>query len=212
MALVTLKPPALEPVDLIDMKQQLRQDDSSDDSFILTLITAARTWCEQFCQRRFVTQQVQLLFDYFPGYIDYRLTGSRISSPFVSGSNAVLVGIRYAIVLPYSPVQSIDSFTFTGNDQTQIPMVNGVDYVADLQSNPARLTPIFGEVWPVALVEANAIQVTYTVGSDVAEVPAGVALAIKLLVSYWYHNRIPNNEDVPMGVRALLGPYRDLRL
>jgi hypothetical protein len=195
------------------MKTMLRVSFPDDDALISGLIVAAREWCEAFCQRRFITQQVQLSIDYFPGYIDYRLTGSRISTPFVSGSNAVLVGIRYAIVLPYSPVQSIDTFTYLANNQDTVTMQEGTDYRADLLSNPARLTPVWGAVWPVALVETNAVQITYTVGyGDATAVPESVIHAIKLLASYWYANRIPDQEDVPMAVRALLGQYRDLRL
>ena len=228
-----------------ELKEFLRIDtsDTSQDNTISTLAVAGRSWCEVYCKRKFVKQSCLLMFDFFPGYIDLKLTGAKVSSPFVSGSNAVLVGIRYAIELPQPPVFSVDTFvylnangqttsmitgpvniasvsnvlgnnvvivtaqphglatgstaTLVGNaallvvfggqasqamtvvdPYTLIPTgilgtgttisatgtLTGYNYVQDIQSNPARLSPIFGQMWPVARVQMNAVQVGYTVG------------------------------------------------
>ena len=95
-----------------ELKDMLRMDqgDASQDDVLTTLEVAARAWCETLTQRRFVQQTWALMMDFFPGYIDMNLAGQKVSSPFVSGSNAVLVGIRYAILLPYPPVQSLVAF------------------------------------------------------------------------------------------------------
>ena len=216
--------------------------ETSQDGVIGSLNAAATTWCETVTQRRFVQQTWRLLMDFFPGYIDLKLAGAKVSSPFVSGSNAVLVGIRYAIVLPYPPVQSINAFVYqNANGQTTSMIVgpftiaavtnnlgqpvdittstphgfqsgvsvtvagnaallallgqstevitvigpndftlNGVlgtgaaiagggtvtgyNYVQDILSNPARVSPIFGQMWPVARVVLNALQLDYTLG------------------------------------------------
>ena len=79
---------------------RLDQSDTSQDDVLTALNMAARSFCETITHRRFVQQTWRLLMDFFPGYIDLKLAGQKVSSPFVSGSNAVLVGIRYAIVLP----------------------------------------------------------------------------------------------------------------
>jgi hypothetical protein len=245
MGLVCVNPPALEPVSLSELKEFLRIDagDTSQDNTIAELAVDARTWCEAFTARRFVQQQWQLLIDFFPGYIDLKIAGAKVSSPFVSGSNAVLVGIRYALVPPYPPVRSIDSFlyqnangqvtsmiqgpvtigsvtnhsgqlislnttqphglvtgasiTIAGNAPLLAALggqpfwnitvtdpsdfflngssgtgatiagggtVTGLNYVQDLLSSPARLTPLFGQMWPVARVVVNAVQLSFTVG------------------------------------------------
>ncbi len=359
MALINVVPPLVEPVSLAELKDFLRVDpsDTSNDAVISSLGTAARQWSEVYTQRRFVTQTWQLALDWFPGYIDMKLAGQKVSSPFVSGSNAILVGIRYAIVLPFPPIQAIESFiyqnangqvtsmvtgtstiasvqnvigqpiqittstahglltggsvTIAGNsalltwlngetteditvvsatqfllngtvgDGTSIAgggTVTGYNYIQDLLSQPARLMPVFGQMWPVARVVANAVQVEYVCGyggpvtvsttansatigtatftagqvgmpisipgaglngdtlstiiqsvsggvatmsvaastavssaTAVVNIPEGIKTAIKLLVNYWYENRVPDESNIPMAVKVVLGPYRDMR-
>lgn len=246
MALILINPPAVEPVSLAELKEFLRvdSDDTSQDSTLTALAMAGRDWVETETKRRLVQQTWRLLIDFFPGYIDLKLAGQKVSSPFVSGSNAVLVGIRYAIALPYPPAWELVDFnyqnangqltsmitspvsiasvqnvlgqplqittstalgvqtgggivvannaallaflggeifqnitvtgpyTFTlngtvGDGATSLPgggIVTGYNFIYDLQSNPARLMPVFGQMWPVARVVANAIQVDYQCG------------------------------------------------
>ena len=166
MALLCINPPLVEPVSLPELKDMLRLDqgDNSQDDVLMSLNVAARGWCETITQRRFVQQTWALYMDFFPGYIDSKLSGQRVSSPFVSGSNAVLIGIRYALALPYPPVQRVDVFNYQDANGNVTDMVAGTDYSEDLLSQPARLTPPFGSMWPVARVVVNALEVDYTVG------------------------------------------------
>lgn len=281
MALLTLVQPVEEPVSIAWMKNYLRLDPgfTTDDALIGSLVTAGREWAENFCERAFVFQTKRLLMDFFPGYVDFKLAGQRVSSPFVSGSNAILVGIRYAVALPWPQARSIELFQYLDQNGSQQAMAENVDYIQDLDSQPARLMPPFGAMWPVARVVANAVQVDYVtgywgqipvtttansavlgssftflprdvgalicipkaVGSDlkttIASVdsngvatlaqaptaavntttnfgvmPQSVLNAITLLASHWYENRDPDENDIPFAVKALLYPYRDLRL
>ena len=166
MALQLLTPPPVEPVTLAELKEYLRVDpgDTSQDNVILDLAMAARAWAESHTRRCFVASTWRLLVDFFPGYIDLKLAGANVSSPFVSGSNAILVGIRYAAILPYPPVNGIVAFQYQNANGQVTPMVEGVDYIADLISNPARLTPPFGLMWPVARVVVNAINIDFALG------------------------------------------------
>lgn len=214
MGLVLTNPPEAEPVSIADLRVWGLPDASESDNLLLSMALAARQWCEAYTQRVFITQTWTLYMDFFPGYIDMKLAGTKVSSPFVSGSNAVLVGIRYAVVLPFPPVQSIASFTYldgNGNPQT---MAAGADFIVDVKSNPARLTPPFGSMWPVARVVTNALAIQFVAGygDTGAAVPECIKSAIKMLTVYWYRRRIPDDADVPFSVKALLAPYRDLRL
>jgi hypothetical protein len=108
-----------------ELKQMLRLDisDSSQDDVLMTLNAAATSFCETVSQRRFVQQSWSLLTDFFPGY--WNVIGQKTSSPFVSGANAVMVGIQYAFELPYPPVQSLNTFTYlNANGQTN-SMITG---------------------------------------------------------------------------------------
>ena len=164
MALLTLVPPASEPVTVVQQKLFARVDFPEDDTLWPVLIASAREWCEVYCQRRFLLRTMRLLMDFFPGYIDFKLAGQKVSSPFVSGSNAVLVGIRYAILLPYPRVRAIEQFSFQDENGQPVQMLAATDYIQDLASQPARLMPNFGNMWPVARVVANAVQVDYLTG------------------------------------------------
>ena len=245
MALYCTVPPLVEPVDITELKAMLRINagDTSQDDVLLSLEMAARSWCEALTNKKFVQQTWTLATDFFPGYIDMKVAGQKVSSPFVSGANAILVGIRYAFQLPFPPVQSLNSFIyqnangqitsmivgpesiasvsnvlgnpvlavtstahnlmsgstalvggnapliavlggqssqvvtvidqytlqFNGSLGNGVPIagggtITGFNFVQDLVSNPARLTPIFGQMWPVARVTVNAVQINYTVG------------------------------------------------
>jgi hypothetical protein len=146
------------------MKLFARVDFPDDDTLWPTLIASARHWAELYCQRRFLLRTMRLLMDFFPGYISLKDVGQKVSSPFVSGSNAVLVGIRYAIALPYPRVRGIVQFSYQDQNGEPQQMLAATDYIQDLESQPARLMPLFGNMWPVARVIANAVLVDYITG------------------------------------------------
>src|SRR3984885_2875001 len=127
MAFVCVNPPILEPVSLSELKDMLRIDpsDTSQNDVLMSLNAAARAYCETVTQRKFVQQTWALYLDFFPGYIDMKLAGQRVSSPFVSGSNAVLVGIRYAVPLPFPPAKKRKIFTFINPNGDFTDMMNG---------------------------------------------------------------------------------------
>jgi hypothetical protein len=164
MGLLTLKEPEIEPVTVAQLIGYGHLDPNEDQAFLGMLITSARQWCEAFCERAFMFQTKRLLMDFFPGYVDFKMAGQRVSSPFVSGSNAVLVGIRYAIVLPWPMVRELLTLQFQDANGAPVVMQPGVDFIADVDSQPARLTPPFGLMWPVARVIVNAVQVDYVTG------------------------------------------------
>jgi len=187
VALLTIVPPTSEPITLAQMKLFARVDFPDDDTLWPTLMASAREWCEVYCQRRFMLRTMRLLMDFFPGYVDFKLAGQKVSSPFVSGSNAVLVGIRYAIALPYPRVRGVVQFLYqdeNGDPQTLIP---GGTYILDIESQPARLMPLFGEMWPVARVVANAVQVDYLTGYG-GNITIGVTASSAAITGYVFNS------------------------
>jgi uncharacterized phiE125 gp8 family phage protein len=122
-----------------------------------------------------------------------------------------------AIILPRGPVLSVDSITYkdqTGTVQTLSPSA----YNADLLSQPARITPTYGTVWPVALYDTNSVTITFTAGYQ--NVPQSFIHAIKLIVGAYYENRSEvvqsggnfNSFPMPLSASALLGTYQMLPL
>ena len=202
----------MEPVDLADMKTFLRVDTTLDDDLITGLITASRTWCEDYTQRRFINQQWRLGFNFSRD----RFSGRRLdqySRPVLVGPTAVFAGFQYAILLPYPPAVSVDSFTW--KDQNGLPNLSadnqlharscyatGAAYSA-LWSNLAnrpnhrerRTNYLYLRLWDSRL------------GNPGRDSPQ----PFKLLVAHWYENRVPAENDIPLAVKAVLGPYRDLQ-
>jgi hypothetical protein len=216
MSLVTIQDPAAEPVLLDELKAYLRVDasDTSNDSTITALAKGARFYAEHFTRRRFITQKVAMKMDFFPGYIGGKLPGQMVAQTYFAGPSPLMIGLNFAIVLPYPPVQSIDTFSYLDpSSGTPIILQPNSDYIADLASNPARLTPPYAQMWPVARVEPESVSVNFTCGygPDGSAVPEPIKIAIKQLTLYWYENRIPNDENIPKSVTALLWPYRNLR-
>lgn len=192
MALVQTQAPAAEPVLLADAKLFLRVDDDmdADDTLIELLIGAARRYGETLTGRSFITQQWRLVEDCFPGCNGY-------------------------LELERGTVQSVQSVTYLdmGNVwQTVDPQT----YVADLASVPARIGPVFGQIWPIPMPQMASVRVDYTAGYGTAgtAVPAGIRQWILLRVSTLYEHReeaeiVARGRLEPMPfVDGLLDPYR----
>ena len=64
------------------------------------------------------------------------------------------------------------------------------EYTVDLSSEPARLTPKFGYIWPVTLPQIGAVQIDYTAGyANAAAVPDELKAWILLRIGSLYANR-----------------------
>jgi uncharacterized phiE125 gp8 family phage protein len=121
------------------------------------------------------------------------------------------VNSTLSIWLPGGKVQSISSFTFVtaGAAATPVSLIPGPgnDYIQDISSVPARVTPPWGKPWPpMGSYNTNSVQITYVAGyGDAgAAVPANILIALKMLTSLYYENRCPLDADLPMQVKALL--------
>jgi uncharacterized phiE125 gp8 family phage protein len=59
-----------------------------------------------------------------------------------------------------------------------------------------------------------ALDVLCGYGADAGDVPADLRQAVRLLLAHWYDNRVATADGaaVPVGVSALLAPYRMLAL
>jgi hypothetical protein len=153
--------PSQEPVFLADLKDFLRIDigDTSNDSLLTTLLSSARVWCEQYTRRRFVSQTINYLQDFFPGLSQY----GGYPPGLITGSGDHFFYQRLAFHLPYSPVQSVTSVSFTSQNG-DVTTLDPATYITDLISNPARITPLFGQTWPPLQFTPNAVSVIYQAG------------------------------------------------
>ena len=203
MPLQLVTPPVEEPVSLAEARLHLRVDFPDDDALIVSLIAAARMAAETLTGRQLVTARWKLVLDSFPG-------PSLIGVP--AGRSFSLPG--HAILLPKCPVQSVVSLQYLDMASTTQTMP-ATDYTVDAACEPARVTPVFGKIWPIPLPQIGAVGVTFDAGyGTAASVPPGIKSWIKLRVGSLYAHR----EEVAVMTRGrieplpfldgLLDPYR----
>lgn len=202
LTLVRTSDATTEPVTTAEAKTHLRVDNSAEDTYIDTLITAARQHIEEITGRALIKQTWELSLDDFPESVWFE-------SPWEPW-------IRHGekpILLPRSPLQSVTSITYVDTDgATQT--LSASKYRVDSKSEPARVTEAEGEIWPSTDRVTNAVTVTYDAGygDQAADVPAAFKHAIKLLVGHWFENREASTPDsiqkLPTAVEALLSPYQ----
>ena len=121
--------PAAEPVALDEAKRHLRVDVTSRDLDIAAFITAAVAHVETLTRRALITRTSALRLDAFPAT---------------------------AIAMPHPPLRAVDSITYTdtnGDSQTWTPS----DYSVDVLTEPGRIQPAFGEVYPATRGVFNAV-------------------------------------------------------
>jgi len=178
--------PAVEPLTVAEAKAHLRVDHSVDDTYIESLIKAARVACENHQNRAYITQTRKLYLDDFP------------------------CNCRY-IELPYAPLQSVTSITYydvDGNSQTWSSSL----YQVDTKAEPGVVMPVYGEDFPEAREEKlNAVTITYVCGygGTSASVPETIRHAMRLMIGDFYNQRedtVIGNivNTMPRGVEALL--------
>ena len=178
--------PAVEPVSVAEAKTHLNVTNSADDTFIGTLITAARRYVEQVTGRQLITATWRLSMDRFPNEIQ----------------------------LPYPPYSSTTSIVYTASDGTSTTLATAA-YQIDIDTEPVRIMPAWAYTWPTTRQVYRAVQVTYVAGYGAAgtSVPADILAAMKSIIATLYEFREPvvtgtivqQVEDVST---MLLWPYR----
>ena len=211
--------PATEPIDVVTMKNYLRVDISDDDDLIGSLISVARERAEDMTGMCLLPQQWTFSFDRFPRHCYESFAGLATDRLYLHEHrrNSMFMHDGNAIILPRGPVQSVDSITYKdafGDVQTLDPS----RYQVDSLSSPARINPVYGTTWPIALPDQNSITVMFTAGCD--SIPQSFIHAIKLIVGTYYENRAEvvqgsgnfNSLPLPLSATSLLATYEMLKL
>lgn len=164
MSLVTIIPPATEPVSL-EMTRLQCKCGAEEDALLALYIQSAREWAEDYLNRALTTQTVEQRLDAFP-----------------AGD----------IKLLKAGAQSIVSITYTdatGADQ----VMPGTAYVLDPDASPAGwVLRAAGTSWPATAPVINAVRVRYLAGyGDATAVPANIRLWMLAMVVLQYEQRSP---------------------
>lgn len=180
-SLVQTSLPSSEPVALADMISALKQpSNTADSNYIQILITAARAYIEDATGLMLAPRTFVQSLDSFPFY-----PYSREPYGQLYGVGALALYFGYGPILPSSvppygmnqdgnlpfqivllgnPVTAVDHITYIGTDGNPHTLLPGQDFVADLASFPARVTPLPGSIWPQCTLGANTVQIFFTAG------------------------------------------------
>ena len=152
MPLQILQEPAVEPLSLAEAKLHLRVDIPDDDALISALITSVRQYAETITRRAFIQQTWQYVIDSFPGPT---LTGVPWGKTFTLP--------QHAIEIEKSRVQQVTAIKYL--DMSSTPQVMPPSsYTVDYTSEPCRITPVFGQIWPIPLPQIGACNVQFVAG------------------------------------------------
>jgi|694.fasta_scaffold14622_7 uncharacterized phiE125 gp8 family phage protein len=184
--------PAVEPVTLAEAKAHLRVDADTDDTYIGTLITAAREWVEQYLDRALIHQQYVMRLDSFP----YEFELPR--PPMVASGTATTVAVTYTL----------------GDDSTAT--LSASQYRVDRSATPGVVRQLRAGTWPANLDDQNAVTVTWWAGygTSGASVPAAIRHAMLMLVGHWYDGSRSGvltgsiSKEIEFGVKSLLDSQR----
>ncbi len=184
MSLLLVTPPAVEPVTLAEAKAYLRVDLDDEDALISRCIVAAREAAERYTGRAFVTQDLCLRRDAWPG------------------------GGTRALALPRPPL--IEIATVTVFDLSGTATVLSSDaYIVDSAAVPGRIVLRAGTLVPSVPRETNMVEIAYRAGygDTAADVPASIRSAILHWVGHLFEHR-GDSSGLPSDAHALLAPYR----
>jgi len=189
MTATLITPPAVEPVSLAEAKAHLRVENDADDALIAATIFAARLFVEQATRRALISQGWRFWLDAWPA--------SR------------------TIEIPLAPLIAVEAVSVVGDAGVETELDEAL-YEVDSISVPGRIRITGSVPSPGRELNGVAIDVTAGYGADVDDVPAPLRQAILQLVAHWYENRSAIAPDraaiAPLGVEALIAPYRVLAL
>lgn len=184
--------PAAEPVTLAEAKAFLRVDDSAEDAFITTLITAARLHVEGTTGRALIAQTWRVSLDDWPA--------------------------NREVQLPIGPMVSLTSVTVFDADGVGTDL-SLVQFQPETNAVPARVfLPSTIDGQPV-MRDRAAIQIDYVAGygTDPEDVPMDIRQAVLSLIGYWFEHRdavviAGSGAIVPAGFDRLISAYRAIKL
>ncbi len=189
MRLSLVTAPPVEPITTQDMKDHLRIDTDVDleAEEIESYISAARSWCEIFQNRAYITQTWDWALDSWP------------KSPFS---------------IPLPRLQSISTIKYYDVDETEAVFASS-NYQQDIISEPGRVSLVWNGAYPsTTLRPINGVIIRFIAGYGTAEtaVPNNIKQAIRLLVGHMYENRegtwIKAVDEIPLGIKSFLWQER----
>ncbi len=186
MTIVTVTPPAGEPVSLAEAKLFLRVDHGADDALIQTLIAAARGAVEAGCGRALITRRVRESLDIWR------------------------TDARGGAVLGLGPVKAVHVVRLIAQNGSE-SVIDPARYRLDGAGDRPRL--VFESGLPMTLRAIGGVEIEYDAGlaDEAAALPTALRLAALHIIAALYDSR-EGAAGLPDAARALMRPFQPVRL
>lgn len=185
--------PAVPLLSLPEAKDHLRVDGTDEDTLIAAYVEAVNDMLDASygeLGRALITQRWQLTLAEFP-------SSGRID-------------------LPIPPVQAVTSITYYDTDNVQQTLSTDT-YRLTVGPDGAVIDQVDGEEWPTVFDRADAVAIQYDTGygNAAADVPEGIRMAARLMLTHFYEQRSAVADramvEVPLAVKSLLMKFRIVR-
>lgn len=158
-----------EPITTAELKAHLRISHDSQNTYLDTLIVAAREEVERDTWRGLVAASSTFSLRAFPDRPD----GDR------------------KIYLPHAPLRSVTSITYRDASGNSTPL-NSSLYVVDTIHQPGTIEPAPGTDWPETQDHPNAVLIVCATGYATADdVPTSLKHAVKLIAAELFASASP---------------------
>ena len=152
MTLTRLSAPASLPIVLDDVKEFCRVEDTDNDTLLTAFMSSAVELAENETGQRFISQQ-------------WRLD---------------LGGFDSEIVLPYPKFASVDSIQYY-DTANALQTLSSDYYDADGVGAVGRISLAYGYTYPSVYPRPDAVQITFTCGDAIANVPQSAKDAMRTI-------------------------------
>lgn len=182
MSLRLTVPPAVEPLELGDVKQHSVVEHAFSDAMLERLLLAARKLVESLTWRQLITATYEWKFD--------RLTTT--------------------LYVPRPRLQSVTSLKYRDQNGDLVTLVEGTDFDVDSNSEPGRIVPVMNGSWPPTRGHIHDVECVFDAGygDTAADVPEQLKQAMLVIVDHWYQNRDGAGSFVPPAAKILMQEFR----
>jgi uncharacterized phiE125 gp8 family phage protein len=137
---------------------------TTTDPLLNIFIKSARLAAERITNRALITQTWDLYLDAFPAW---------------------------ELFVPKPALQSVSSISYVDTDGVTRTLATS-EYLVDAKSEPGRITPVFGGIWPVTRWQTNAVTVRFVCGYGAANaVPESIKSWMLMRIKTLWDNRDP---------------------
>lgn len=181
--------PAVEPLEVAEVKTHLNVSGTSQDTYIDSLITTARGQVEKYLNRVLINQSWKVYYDHW----------------------------HYELMIPFGNLSEVTTVKYYDLNGDLQPWATS-NYWVVTTTDPGRIIRAYDVTFPeLQYGRPDAIEIAFTAGygADASAIPGEIKHAMKLLITNYYENRGDvvigagyTVGKIPSFVTDLLHPYK----